>query len=540
VSSAIIPATGVCTRSATAPRGLALVAIYVALSALATSPLLWASVPPLVDYPNHLARMWVLTHGDGIAELAANYTIHWRVLPYMAMDVVVVALSWLMPVELAGRVFVAMTMLSLVGGTIALHRALHGRVGLWPLASLLFVYNAVLFWGFLSCLFTLGLSLFAFAGWIATRSWPMLPRIAAFSVVACVLLLSHLFAFGVYGLLVASYELGQLLPGRRLTVSRLAWAALPGLQFVPAVLLWRASLAQAGPTYTAYGDVGAKLIALLAPFNFGHLPQPFDLVMWLCGVAFVVAVVARRRLHVVAGMRVPLVVLFAAAILMPTWASGSLKADMRLPVVLPFVLIASTHLEIVRRQTRRLLALGAALLFGVRIASVSQSFADYDRWYWEFRKATSVIAPGARLLVVEALFSPEALKLPGVPQSIGGIQEILFLHMPALAVIERSAFFPYLFSGWTTVDVTPRNRPFSQLVGVPMTPAALIDSMDPQKLATMDKPINPIDERPFWRTWQADFDYVFWMSFESTPRPDLPNLEEVARGSYFSIYRIRR
>ncbi len=88
--------------------GRARVAIYVALGAATLSPLLWASVPPLVDYPNHLARMWILVHRKEIPELARDYMVHWRVLPDLAMDFVIPALSMAMPVELAGRVFIAL------------------------------------------------------------------------------------------------------------------------------------------------------------------------------------------------------------------------------------------------------------------------------------------------------------------------------------------------------------------------------------------------------------------------------------------------
>ena len=42
------------------PSKLARFAVYVGLCAFALSPLLWVRVPPLVDYPNHLARMWIL------------------------------------------------------------------------------------------------------------------------------------------------------------------------------------------------------------------------------------------------------------------------------------------------------------------------------------------------------------------------------------------------------------------------------------------------------------------------------------------------
>ncbi len=142
------------------------VAICVALAAATLSPLLWASVPPLVDYPNHLARMWILVHRTEIPELARNYVVHWRLLPDMAMDFVVPALALAMPVELAGRVFIALTMLGLIGGTVTLHRVLQGRFSVWPLWSVLFIYNAVLFWGFLSCLFAIAVYLFAFSGWI--------------------------------------------------------------------------------------------------------------------------------------------------------------------------------------------------------------------------------------------------------------------------------------------------------------------------------------------------------------------------------------
>ena len=66
------------------------------------------------------------------------------------MDFVVPALSQVMPVVQAGRVFISLAMVGLVAGTIALHRVLHGRLGIWPVWSVLFVFNAVLFWGFLS------------------------------------------------------------------------------------------------------------------------------------------------------------------------------------------------------------------------------------------------------------------------------------------------------------------------------------------------------------------------------------------------------
>src|SRR5258708_37376519 len=129
------------------------------------------------------------------------------------MDLGVPALARIMPLETAGRLFIALTLLSLVGGTMALHRALHGRLGVWPLCSLLFLYNSALFWGLLNSLFGTGMFLLTFAGWIASASWRPAPRIAVFGALASLLLVIHLFAFGPYPLPLRPYALGHWVPG---------------------------------------------------------------------------------------------------------------------------------------------------------------------------------------------------------------------------------------------------------------------------------------------------------------------------------------
>src|SRR4029077_4635505 len=150
----------------------------------------------------------------------------------------------------------------LIGGTVTLHRVLQGRFSVWPVWSVLFIYNAVLFWGFLSCLFASAVYLFAFSSWIATREWQSAPRILLFSAVGALLFLLHLFAFGLYGLSVSSYELGRHLEGRRLSLKSLLWCAVICLQFVPGIVLWYISLGEVTSAYTIYGGLADKVYAL--------------------------------------------------------------------------------------------------------------------------------------------------------------------------------------------------------------------------------------------------------------------------------------
>jgi hypothetical protein len=518
---------------------LSRLAVYIVLCAFALSPLLWVRVPPLADYPNHLARMWILVHGLEIPDLLANYQIHWRVLPDLAMDLVVSMLSPVLSVEDAGRAFVALTMALLVAGTAALHRVLHGRVGLWPLASLLFLYNASLFWGFLNSLFATAVYLFAFAGWIVTRNARPGPRILAFSAVATTLFSLHLFGFGLYGLSVVSYEVGIRLEGRRLRLRSLRPLLAISLQFVPAVVLWHVSRQHAGSTLIDYGALSYKLYALVAPVTFHARCFPLDAALWLIIVLFVIYAGRRGMLRVAPEMRIPLSAMAVAAIAMPHVVSGSWLADIRLPVALPFVALAATRLDLPPRRAFAVALAGFAML-AVRVWVVSQSWADYNRWFGEFRTAAAAIAPGARLAVVAEPIPPERQTLRGLPAVMGTAEDAVFQHLPLLAVIDRAVFLPYIFTGWTTVDVAPRNAAISQPAGGPMTPAELVKTADPETANSLVAVPNMLGQLPYWRNWTQTFDYLLWMDFGGAPHPRPDRLQLVVSGSFFEIYKITR
>ena len=527
-------------RETGARRITAGVVLYLLLGALTLSPLLCATVPPLVDYPNHLARMWILRHAQEIPALATNYVVHWRLLPDLAMDLVVPALTHIMPIEQAGRLFIAVTMALPVLATAALHRTLFGRVGLWPLGALLFVYNAVLFWGFLNFLFTQGLALLLFSGWVASEHWRTSVRVALFSVAAALLLIMHLFAFGIYGLLMASYEIGKLMAARRWSAEGVAALAARLAQFAPAALLWLASLGNGDPLVMRYGDVHAKLYAILAPATFGWWPLPFDLGVALAALLFLLYARWSSALTLSPLMRVPLAAMIIAAVLMPNVVMGSWQADIRLPVTLPFVLIASTRLEAPRRSVIAGFAAIALALLGTRLWLVSQVWRDADRHFAEFRAAARAIPAGARLLVVQAPMTRDEEMLPGISPYLTLRTRLDFYHMPQLAIIDRSAYLPYLFIGWTPVAPSKRNADGRHMACGPLMPETFFESASPASVPPDHFPPDILGERPYCFGWPQNFDYVLWIDFDPPSTPPMKGLELRASGSFFRIYRIVR
>ncbi len=514
------------------------IALYLLLGALTLAPLLCAAIPPLVDYPNHLARMWILLHAGDIPALAQNYVVHWRLLPNLAMDLVMPALAHILPFEQAGRVFIAVTMALPVLATVALHRALFGRVGLWPLCALLFVYNAALFWGFLNFLFTQGVALLAFAGWIASERWRTEVRVVLFSAAAALLVVMHLFAFGIYGLLVAFYELGKLMATHRWSAERAMALAVRLAQFGPAALLWFAGSGNGGPSYIHYGGLYDKLYAIMAPATFGWWALPFDLGVALAALVFLLYARRSPAFKLSPLMRMPVAALIIAAMLMPSWMSGSWLADIRLPVTLPFVLIASTRLEAPRRSVIAGFAVVALALFGTRLWLVSQVWRDADRHFAEFRAASRALPEGARLLVVQTSIAWNDGFIEGISPYLAIREKPTYYHMPLLAVIDRSAFIPYLFSGWTPVHPSARNVGRFRTVDSPIAPQDLIDGASSAGTEPSATSLNVLGEPPYWRDWPRKFDYVLWIDFDPPSTPPAPHLQPYADGSFFRIYRV--
>src|SRR5689334_14761779 len=89
------------------PRGRAVLGAFLALSVMALLPIALVRLPPILDYPNHLARVHILAALPDSPALARWYQTAWAPLPNLALDLIVPAMARVMPVEDAMRLFLA-------------------------------------------------------------------------------------------------------------------------------------------------------------------------------------------------------------------------------------------------------------------------------------------------------------------------------------------------------------------------------------------------------------------------------------------------
>ncbi|RYE97073.1 MAG: hypothetical protein EOO77_39745, partial [Oxalobacteraceae bacterium] len=169
-------------------------------------PLLLVEVPPLTDYPNHLARALFLAFGATDPIMSKMFAANWQIAPNLALDIVLPPLLRIMPPLIAGKVLLGFAAVLPATGAIAFNRACFERRSYWPLAVGLVVYNVPFLLGFINFQIGVGVALWGAAAWVwMARRHPVL-GVASGVVFGVAAFFSHLFAFALYALLIGCWE----------------------------------------------------------------------------------------------------------------------------------------------------------------------------------------------------------------------------------------------------------------------------------------------------------------------------------------------
>jgi hypothetical protein len=394
--------------------------------ALSCVPLLLTALPPLLDYPNHLARMYLLPHLPNAA-LARYYTVQWAPIPDLAMDGIVPFLAKVMPLEGAGKLFIALTFLLLAGGTAAIHRALYGRWSLWSLAAFLLLYTRLLLWGFMGFLFGCGLALACFAAWIALSRRHWMLRLVLGTVFAVAIYLSHLLAFGMYAVMIASFEFGQIWLQRKSIGAAMRDLVVGGLPFLPALAL----MAHNSSTgRIIYANPLRKLDLLFSVFD--NYSRPFDVVCFVLIVLAVGFAYWRRWVKLAPAMVLPLIGLVLVYIAMPTQLFTAAGVDRRIPMMIFLALIGGSSWQpSVARIEPRFMA-GVALLFAVRLAVIAAIWLQAGQLYAQLLPGLDALP---RNSCVAVAFGKDSIQVAKAPLT----------HFTTLAVARRDALVTTIF-----------------------------------------------------------------------------------------------
>ena len=408
-----------------------------ALCLILLAPLLLVDVPPLLDYPNHLARLLVLATGTDDPVLSQFYAPRWGIIPDVGIDVLGLALLPLLPVHVAGRVILGIVLLLPVLGTAAYSRALHGRTTWWALGGGLLAYSGTFLLGFLNFTAAIGLALLFAAAWLRWREDHPVPMIFLAIPAAVALFFCHLMGLLFFALLIGAHEAAALWSARanghvflQSAIRRLGAGVAV---FAVPVTLYAMSDLGAMRGEAVFLPPAAKLAQLMMPLTNYSLPLD-------AATAVVIALIlmaARWRVPLSAGIAIAvLALLYAAA---PFAFKGTFSLDTRLVVMLGFLLFAGIAPIIsppVFPSARRFGVL-LLLVFAVRMTVLGMVWYGHNQEIASLRAAIAPVPPGATVFVSTSRPSGAAARL-----SDGARTDI---HLPALLLIERRAWWPFLF-----------------------------------------------------------------------------------------------
>jgi hypothetical protein len=416
----------------------------VALCVVLLAPLALVDLPPLLDYPNHLARAVVLAFGNSDPVLSQMYAAHWGIIPNLGMDLMLAPLLHVLPIHLAGRIVVACAILLPVIGSIAYSRATFGTVSAWPLASGLVAYNATLLLGFVNFGAAVGVALLLAAGWIVWRDrYPR--RTMAVAVIGTVgLFFCHLMGLVFFYTLVAGHELQWLCVRRaRMTPMLARIAALVPLAAVPLGLYLMSPLAPLAAE-TEFSSPSEKLRQLVFPF--ANYLLPLDIATACAVGIFLLGCIAKGRCRVTASSSVVLLLIGSLYLATPWAFKGTYFFDIRFMIMLGFLLFGAVLPTGLPRSATLTAIAFFTLLFVIRMAIVGSAWVGHRNDVADVRTVITTVEPGARVFVSSV--SPE--EAPGYWQGSPLSRQLsngirVDYHLAALLLIERRAFWPFLF-----------------------------------------------------------------------------------------------
>src|SRR6202047_350745 len=171
------------------------------LAAMLLTPIWIVAFPPLLDYPNHLARAFVLAHlNDSNFSFPQFYRADWGAYPYLGMDASLAVLERLLPIETAGRVYLSLCVLALPAAAWFFLRQAQPDVEAASLWSLLIAYNVFFLEGFLNFDLSIAVGFLTLGLWLRWLARPGTGRWMATLIAFTALYFTHLLGFAIAGL----------------------------------------------------------------------------------------------------------------------------------------------------------------------------------------------------------------------------------------------------------------------------------------------------------------------------------------------------
>ena len=499
-----------------------------ALILLSAVPLLWPATPPFPDVPGHMGRYAIELYLAQSPSLQRFFQFHWALIGNLGVDLLIIPCAKLFGLELAVKLIVIAIPVLTTVGLFRISEEIHGRYSPATAFAIPFVYGFPLLFGFINFALSLGFALLGFAYWLKlTRQERYLFRSIIFVPMSCLIWLTHVFGWGILGLLVFSSELGRQRGAGSSLLSQ-SWKAsrqvLPLAVPLILMLLWRSNV---GASVT-----GGFLDPISKPYGLvGALRDRW--LVWDCMALAVVIVVfwavfRQKDFGFSALLAIPAATLGATFILMPGQVFGSAYADARLaPTAIMIGLLSIRGAKGNLAHNNKLAT--CALIFAIlRLTGNTLSFAIADTEQKERLKSLDQIVGGARVLSLSGIACPDEWEMPR------------HFHLGAFVIVRRQGFSN---DEWQANGAQLMRVNYSAARPFEADPSTLVYKAECLAKAQSRRPATKLDERTLDAALRefprAAFNYVWILKPPETFEPP-SDLRLIRKGRDSFLYEVRQ
>lgn len=407
--------------------------LIASLVVLAGMPLWWPDIPPLVDLLGHLGHYAVQVDGGNSPTIARWFSVEWRWVSNLGVDLLVQLMAPLLGVESAAKAVVISIPMLMVAGFLWVAKEVHGRLPPTVFYALPLAWGYYFHFGFVNQALSLALAFLAFALWLryGREARSALGNVL-FALIALIVWTSHVFGWAVLCVLAFCAEfIHSHNAGNKIWVSLTSSVRRSLVLALPLILIM-AGIGRkysADPQYLANGWfqwdmklfwLGSVLRDRWIYFDFASL----------CILILIVALGLSfwRKRGMQNGEKMLALAAFAFTLLffiLPHGALGSFFVDMRiLPVALAAFILSVDY----RGRYSSMLAVIGIVFFLARVGGHAWSFLQYDSDYKMELLALQHIPSGSRVI-----------SLVGKPCNSQWARHRLD-HLPSLALVRRESF----------------------------------------------------------------------------------------------------
>ncbi len=473
------------------------------------------------DYMNHLARTHIEGHLASDPALQAFFGLSFSFIPDLTMDLIVPWLSHIIGTYNAGAVTIWMAFLLPPLAGLALAKTLHGRVSWVSLLGFLTVFNVSMDWGLINYAAASGLALFAFILWI--RMSPGWLRTLVFLPLGLFLAVNHAIAFLMFGFLAAAWVLlayaraardqnwGVLVRSALFDLS----AMLGGLAYIYLATQGADDLMRGTSDFFSLEQ---KAYALSAGTEFYN--RPLGLAVAFITIALVGFGLRNRWFRFAPNMAWVCAAFLALNILMPTSVLGIWGLHLRFTNIALIIFAASVvPAPAFSAGARRIYAAVFCLLATASLVNGAYQMARIDQQARDTQAIFASLPVGSKLL---SAFSGD------------GVDYAFVMNASAMAVIDRSAYVPGLFTNTSPVDI----RPEMAALHMPQSQPLSVEYLTWAATMTLPPSQNGYWSLEYARGWPEHWDYlVYFKTPDASGLTDLP-LCQIAANPDLILYRI--